>query len=480
MIQKLEAGKIPEIAYCIPLWLRNQQIKSACVRDIPRLKPTDELRKDSVAVVCYGPSLADTWEKIKEFKYVITGSGSHKFLVDRGILPTWHVDVDPRPHKVKLMGIPCKETEYLIASTCHPSLFDHLNGYNVKLWHIFDGEAEGMRLLPAGEWAFTGGCSVGLRSMALARILGFTELHIFGMDGCEGKTGKHAAAHPNQAKTQAPVEYKGKTYITTAGFLAAAQQTFHELDHMLDVKATFYGEGLVQDMAKDYVPNREKKTNIILGISKPELISAQHLELNTTLHRDVPEYGVGGIQYENLVKKLVLTLKGEGGLPVSVLDYGAGKGTLASLLPFPIWEYDPAFPNKAESPRPADFVCCFDVLEHIEPEKLVFVLNDLQRCVKQLGYFVICFIPAAKTYSDGRNTHLIQEGKEWWEGLLKEFFTVGRVFEAPHKQLHIIVGPLANKNQTPNLEKYIKSSSVEMGTEVRAKTGQHILANAIA
>ena len=431
-------------------------------------------------MVCYGPSLAETWEKVKDFKYVITGSGSHKFLTDHGIIPTWHVDVDPRPHKITLMGEPCKDTTYLIASTCHPLLFEHLTGFNVVLWHIFDGEAEGMRLLPPGEWAFTGGCSVGLRSMALARVLGFTDLHVFGMDGCSGKTGKHAAAHPNQAKTSNPVEYKGKTYQTTPGFLAAAQQTFHELDHMVDVKATFYGEGLVQEMARHYVADHTKKTNIILGISKPELITAKHTELNALLHHDVPEYGVGGKQHEGLVKSLVLALKGKDGLPVSVLDYGAGKGTLASLLPFPIWQYDPAFPEKAESPRPADLVCCFDVLEHVEPEKLLFVLNDLQRCVKQVGYFVICVAPAMKRYSDGRNTHLIQEGREWWEKLLGEFFQVGKVFEQDVKRLHIIVGPKTNAVKLPTVGEFAGRSGMALGHEVHAGSGQPILADAIA
>jgi hypothetical protein len=33
-----------------------------------------------------------------------------------------------------------------------------------------------------------------------ARYLGFVEQHVFGMDGCEGATGKHAGAHPSQAK----------------------------------------------------------------------------------------------------------------------------------------------------------------------------------------------------------------------------------------------------------------------------------------
>jgi hypothetical protein len=74
-------------------------------------------------------------------------------------------------------------------------------------------------------------------------------------------------------------------------------------------------------------------------------------------------------------------------------------------------------------------VVCVDVLEHIEPEKLIYVLDDLKRCTKKLAFFVIDTVPAIKTLADGRNTHLIQEGMGWWEDKLKSFFEVGKIIE---------------------------------------------------
>ena len=78
------------------------------------------------------------------------------------------------------MGPPQKETEYLVASTCSPKLVEHLAGFKISLWHIFDNEEEGFRIIPHGDWQVTGGCSVGVRTMTLARFLGFTDLHVFG------------------------------------------------------------------------------------------------------------------------------------------------------------------------------------------------------------------------------------------------------------------------------------------------------------
>jgi hypothetical protein len=110
-------------------------------------------------------------------------------------------------------------------------------------------------------------------------------------------------------------------------------------------------------------------------------------------------------------------------------------------LDFPIWEYDPAIPEKAESPRPADLVVCTDVLEHIEPDHLKAVLKDLKRCVKRMGYFVINTGPARKTLPDGRNTHLIQQDREWWRNTLGRYFTVKLVPHTPGNLVHAVVVP---------------------------------------
>src|SRR4026208_971828 len=117
MTKRLKVSEKHKTKYCIPDWLRDEQIKRAIARVSGRIQP-GERKDEPVAIVGFGPSLNDTWEQIKGFKTVISCSGSHKFLVERGIKPTFHVEVDPREHKVALIGPPQKETKYLIASTC--------------------------------------------------------------------------------------------------------------------------------------------------------------------------------------------------------------------------------------------------------------------------------------------------------------------------------------------------------------------------
>lgn len=435
--EKLDATKPQKVSFCIPNWLRDIQVAQNIKRPgIGRISEVHGLQDEPAAIVCYGPSLNQTWEQVRQFKNIFTCSGAHRFLIDRGIIPRWDVEVDPREHKALLIGEPHPDVEYLIASACHPKLLDHLEGFNVKLWHVFEPNEE-IPMLPRGEWMITGGCGAGLRAMTIARWFGYRELHIFGMDGCDGPTGKHAGAHPMQARDSYPVDYNGKTYYTTPAFLEAARGTFHELNVLKDVNATFYGDGLVQAMAKDY-KRKPIADSFFIAFNKPELISPEFRDLNARLHQEKPEFGVGGDKYA----PMITSLRAKTGCD-SVLDYGCGKSLLAKALKFPIWEYDPAIPGKEALPRAADLVVCTDVLEHIEPERLDFVLKDIQRCTRKLAYVVVATGPARKSYADGRNTHLIQQPRQWWESRLSKFFSIGKIFERA-SDLQIILLPLGS------------------------------------
>lgn len=434
-----------KINYCIPLWLRDEHIRLSVRRPVGRLSVTELRRDGPVAVVGFGPSLKKTWEQVRDFKYIISCSGSHKFLIARGIIPTWHVEVDPRPHKVELLGTPHKDVEYLIASCCSPALFDHLAGYNVKIWHVFDATDDGIRLLPSDEWAITGGCDVGLRSLTNAAFLGFRDLHVFGIDGCEESGVRHAAEHPNEKATACIVKHGEKEFITTAGLLLAAKQVFHELDMMPVVKVTFYGDGLVQEMAKSYVPKTDSDpmTMNIVGASRPPLISDHYRELNRKLHVDNVEYGAFAGRRAEFVEQMAEQLGAR-----TVLDYGCGKGGLGRAMSFPIWEYDPAIPGKDELPKAADLVCCLDVLEHVEPEHLGAVLADIRRCMRGAGYFIINTTKSSKSFLTGENTHLIQHDGTWWENVIGHFFEIAKTIPLHEgREMHYIVAPRTEKQK---------------------------------
>jgi 2-polyprenyl-3-methyl-5-hydroxy-6-metoxy-1,4-benzoquinol methylase len=144
------------------------------------------------------------------------------------------------------------------------------------------------------------------------------------------------------------------------------------------------------------------------------LISDDYRRIQTEMHRN-SNYGVASMSYAPLVAEVIQAINA-----AELLDYGAGKGRLALALkeiisPMPkVRHYDPAIPEWSMRPEPCDVVACIDVLEHIEPELLENVLDDLRRVTVGIGVFTVATIPAAKTLPDGRNAHLIVQSHQWW------------------------------------------------------------------
>jgi hypothetical protein len=161
------------------------------------------------------------------------------------------------------------------------------------------------------------------------------------------------------------------------------------------------------------------------------LISEEYRQLNRNLHDSSEVYGISGQKYVEHVSNLLHTLGFPEKVP-TVLDYGCGKSTLRQSLGHVAngaitadgnWQdYDPCIPGKDMPPKPADLVVCTDVMEHIEPECLDAVLDDLRRLTKVLLFIIVATRSANKTLSDGRNAHLIIEPAKWWLAKFMERF----------------------------------------------------------
>ncbi|HXZ49883.1 MAG TPA: methyltransferase domain-containing protein [Usitatibacter sp.] len=154
-------------------------------------------------------------------------------------------------------------------------------------------------------------------------------------------------------------------------------------------------------------------------------ITPEYREQNRRLHAE-GRYGMSGGRWAQPVLALCQQLGTR-----DVLDYGCGQRTLEASLGFPIHNYDPCIPELDAPPEPADIVVCTDVLEHVEPECLEEVLDDLRRVTRDAGIFLIATRAADKTLPDGRNAHLIQQPQSWWMPKLERRFRVTQVREMP-------------------------------------------------
>lgn len=161
------------------------------------------------------------------------------------------------------------------------------------------------------------------------------------------------------------------------------------------------------------------------------MISAAYKTEQQRMHADNPSYGVASMSYAPIVTQLINKMG-----VTELLDYGCGKGRLAqSIQPdhdVEVRQYDPGIPGLDESPDSAQFVTCIDVLEHIEPEYLDAVLDDLKRVVEFFGFFTVHTGPAVKVLSDGRNAHLTQEPPRWWLPKIMERFELLQFVKVPN------------------------------------------------
>ena len=155
------------------------------------------------------------------------------------------------------------------------------------------------------------------------------------------------------------------------------------------------------------------------AIHAPATISEEYRQMQTQLHQD-PQYGMASVHYAPMVAQVIKTVGAH-----EMLDYGAGKGRLGVALKqhldqaLKIYQYDPAIPAWSAPPAPCNFVACIDVLEHIEPDLLEDVLDDLERVTARVGIFSVHTGPAKRILPNGRNAHLIQQPAAWW---LPKFF----------------------------------------------------------
>lgn len=233
-------------------------------RNLPRFvnrAGLGQVKSGPIAIVGAGPSLKETVNRVRDFENVLVCGSGHDFLVRQGIIPNYAAVCDGGKDDKGNLSIPNKETAYLIASQCDPSLFDHLADYHVEMWH-YRGQAtktlgEEAELLK-GELSIAWGSSIGMIAIPLARLIGFQHLHFFGFDSCYGRFGmdhhccKIAGSMEYEKK---PVTVGDQTFITDLALIEQASQFFRYIENQYEYfHATIHGDGLIAAMIRHGEP----------------------------------------------------------------------------------------------------------------------------------------------------------------------------------------------------------------------------------
>jgi hypothetical protein len=238
--------------------VRWEQAQVAIARHTKRVQTAP--KHDRLAVLaCYGPSLGETIEDLRleaaaSDADVISVSGAHDFLLERGIAPYYHVECDPRPHKADNIAKYNPGTHYLLASCVHEVLFNKLGPEaDIALWHVASMAHCTQLIDELGEspgTLITGGGSVGLRSISLLYAMGYRRFSIYGMDCSFRDEGEQQHAGKHAGKKQGIVSYPvgDRTFSTSNTLKSYATDFIEMIQRVNDLDISLSGDGMLQAM----------------------------------------------------------------------------------------------------------------------------------------------------------------------------------------------------------------------------------------
>lgn len=240
----------------------HSNVEAALKRQLPQCTAYETQQDAELIVLGGGWSLAETMFDIhglvKKGAKIVTLNGTHQWAIDHNLKPSAHIMLDARETNARFVKNPVRTCQYLIASQCHPAVFDALEDYNAWIWHSVSTpeEKEILDKFYLGRWTpIVGGSTVMLRGLSLLRLLGFRRFHVFGFDSCcHPKTkAHHSYIQPENDKADMiRFDHGGKTWVCHTWMASQALDFLNQykaLGQDWDIKV--YGNGLISHLLKE-------------------------------------------------------------------------------------------------------------------------------------------------------------------------------------------------------------------------------------
>ena len=239
---------------------------AAIARGYPQIKEAQPAKTGAILLVASAPSVKGQLELIKKMKAagspIVAIKGAHDWLIDNGVIPDYALAIDPQEHRIAFYK-PQPSVHYMIASQCHPAMFDNLDGCQVTLWHPYVKKGQDR---PKNCMLIGGGTTSGLRAISLFYVLGYRQFELFGFDSCND--GDLLRVNGEGLKEgdkliEVKIDPQGETfYCNTAMALQAEHfQTYY--DYLPDATFNAHGRGLIQAIIKKREQNMMELGGII-------------------------------------------------------------------------------------------------------------------------------------------------------------------------------------------------------------------------
>lgn len=151
------------------------------------------LQPDRICLLGGGPSLNDTLpellELLRDGAKLVTVNGAYHWALEHNLTPQTQIVMDARASNARFVDPPLPRCHYAMSSTCHPDLWDRLEGRErVWIWHPVqraDPMAADLDAYYLKAWEpVGGGTTVITRALFVLRMLGYVRFDLFGVDSC--------------------------------------------------------------------------------------------------------------------------------------------------------------------------------------------------------------------------------------------------------------------------------------------------------
>ena len=241
---------------------------AAIARGYPQVTEAQAAKTGAILLVASAPSVKGQLELIKKMKAagspIVAIKGAHDWLIENGVTPDYALAIDPQEHRIAFYR-PQPSVHYMIASQCHPAMFDNLDGYQVTLWHPYVKKGQDR---PKKSMLIGGGTTSGLRAISLFYVLGYRQFELFGFDSCND--GELLRVNGDGLKDgdkliEVKIDPDGETFDCNMSMALQAEHFQTYYDYLPDATFNGHGRGLIQAIIKKREQNMMELGSIIDG-----------------------------------------------------------------------------------------------------------------------------------------------------------------------------------------------------------------------
>lgn len=236
----------------------NANVQATLNRGYERLAGYLDSFSGTVSIVGAAPSIRETYKELRGD--VMSCNSALGFLLEMGVVPRFQMLWDAHP-LVSKFAIPHPDITYLVASRCHPSVFERLKDCKVLVWFAGGDHNIAHFLVKEGlgdEILVQGGSAAVTRSLYLAYAMGYRDFHVFGADSSysdDGETHINGSVVPEK-DIRIWVGNKvgeARCFRTTPEWCAQIEEfkmIYQHFHNVCGAKIEVYGEGMLPHVAR--------------------------------------------------------------------------------------------------------------------------------------------------------------------------------------------------------------------------------------